>query len=148
MSKRTTTEAHKIVLQEMVRQDKKWGADREQPDYVWLLILVEEIGEVAKAILNRMFRDGPISDVDMEVIQTTAVGMQWLKDINRTGDEVEGPLPGEEEQVKRLEIMDAISSHCSWSKFDFQCNKTELTARAKYRKLARECSEWEVKVGL
>jgi NTP pyrophosphatase (non-canonical NTP hydrolase) len=138
-----------MIEEELKRQDEKWGADREQPDYVWLLILVEEIGEVAKAILERMFRDGPISDVDMEVLQTTAVGMQWLKDINNDRDKAEEEqLPGEREQMKRLEAMGIISRRCSWDKFEFTCNEKELAAREKYRELMRECSAWESKVGL
>lgn len=138
-----------MMEEEMKRQDEKWGADREQPDYVWLLILVEEIGEVAKAILERMFRDGPISDVDMEVLQTTAVGMQWLKDINRDRDEAkEKQLPGEEKQMKRLKRIEQISSRCAWHLHEYQCHKIELAARIEYRKLMHECSAWESEVGL
>lgn len=42
------------VYEERVRQEAKWGT-RDEPPGQWLTVLVEEVGEVAKAILERDF---------------------------------------------------------------------------------------------
>jgi hypothetical protein len=39
------------VLQERLRQEAKWGAQSHAPER-WLAILTEEVGEVARAILE------------------------------------------------------------------------------------------------
>lgn len=67
------------------RQDKKWGVDRSHPNEWWLLIMLEEIGEVGKAILENIFDypDASPDDVRREIIETIAVGVAWLEDIDR-----------------------------------------------------------------
>ena len=140
------SKAFELVRSEMVKQDKKWGSNRKQPDYVWLLILVEEIGEVAEAILNNLFKDGPINDVDMEVTQTTAVGMQWLK--TKTQEGGNGPLRGEGEQLTRLRLISELSPKCSWHKYEFLCDENEREGRKLYRNLMNDCANWEKEMGL
>ena len=69
----------KILLQikeERVRQDEKWGADRHLSNFLWLAILTEEVGEVAKETLENCtgLRD--------ELIQVAAAAVAWLEDID------------------------------------------------------------------
>ena len=61
----------KAIVEEMDAQDEKWGSQRELPDYVWLAILMEEVGEAAEAILKQEI-------VELEIIQIAAVACQWL----------------------------------------------------------------------
>lgn len=38
------------IISEIERQDNKWGMDRDNHPLVWLSILQEEVGELAKEI--------------------------------------------------------------------------------------------------
>ena len=52
------TDIFEEIIQERIRQDKKWG--REFPgrrDSFWYAILLEEIGEVAETILKGQAKD-------------------------------------------------------------------------------------------
>jgi NTP pyrophosphatase (non-canonical NTP hydrolase) len=42
----------KEILTECKKQDVKWGADRHLPKELWSTVLLEEVGEVARAILE------------------------------------------------------------------------------------------------
>jgi NTP pyrophosphatase (non-canonical NTP hydrolase) len=66
-----------LVTKERERQDAKWGV-QDHDDYVWLAILVEEVGEAAKAIL-----EGGMATVEKEVVQIIAVCMAWLENRER-----------------------------------------------------------------
>lgn len=72
-----------LIRQERERQDKKWGADRDQDDYVWETILTEEVGEAAESIL----KDTPAHTTE-EVIQIAAVATAWLECMLRRMGEV------------------------------------------------------------
>lgn len=64
------------VLAECERQDAKWGSNVSHSHERWLAIFIEEVGEVAKEILE--------SNQELlyqELIQTVAVGLHWLEDI-------------------------------------------------------------------
>lgn len=65
------------VIAERARQDAKWGADRRLGRGAWHLILSEEVGEVAKAALER---DPGLRD---ELIQVAAVAIAWAEAIDR-----------------------------------------------------------------
>ena len=41
------------IRHERHAQDAKWGSQREQPHRTWLVILLEEVGEVARELLER-----------------------------------------------------------------------------------------------
>lgn len=58
-------------------QDQKWGIQNHE-DQKWLTILTEEIGEVAKAILEQK-----PNEVKEELVQVTAVCVAWLEAIER-----------------------------------------------------------------
>ena len=63
-----------LIILERARQDKKWGADRELSNYVWLAILIEEVGEAGKAILDK-----DLDNLKEELIQCIAVIFAWLE---------------------------------------------------------------------
>lgn len=67
----------KISL-ERTQQESKWGIQRHNLSD-WLAILTEEIGEIAKAILENKFRDGDIEDVKKELIHAAAVIVSILE---------------------------------------------------------------------
>lgn len=48
------------VKAETIRQDKKWGADRNHHPVVWNAILTEETGEVAKEAVEFTFLEGAL----------------------------------------------------------------------------------------
>lgn len=62
------------ILEERQRQTKKWGDQSGHPDGVWSLILTEEVGEWAQAVLS-----GDIRHACEEMLQIVAVGVQWLE---------------------------------------------------------------------
>jgi hypothetical protein len=66
--------ATQAVLDERDRQDVKWGSQRRLSDQEWLTILVEEVGEAAKDILDQK-PDG----LKTEVMQVAAVALAWLE---------------------------------------------------------------------
>jgi len=70
-----------LILDERVRQDEKWGTDRSGGFYTrWLTILVEEVGEVAEAILEAPHYPGlGDKDVRAELVQVAAVAMAALE---------------------------------------------------------------------
>lgn len=73
------------VMQEMAAQDQKWGADRDDHELsTWHLILSEEVGEWAEAILH--YRDnGPKKyGLRSEIVQVAAVALQIIEDIDRS----------------------------------------------------------------
>lgn len=73
------------IALERRRQDAKWGVQNHDAPY-WLAILIEEVGEVAKAIV-----EGHMADLRTELIQVAAVVVaiiEWL-DRNRLGEKHE-----------------------------------------------------------
>jgi NTP pyrophosphatase (non-canonical NTP hydrolase) len=67
------------IENERVRQDKKWGVQNHNPDY-WMVILLEEVGEAAKAILER---DWP--GYCNELIEAAAVAVAAVESLHRNG---------------------------------------------------------------
>lgn len=62
-----------LVRNERSDQNTKWGEQNHEPAW-WLAILVEEVGELAKAILET--EQGsivPTKDIETELIQIAAV---------------------------------------------------------------------------
>jgi NTP pyrophosphatase (non-canonical NTP hydrolase) len=60
------------------RQDAKWGV-QDHTDEHWLVILTEEIGEVARA----MFEGDDPGHLDDELTQSAAVIVAWLESRKR-----------------------------------------------------------------
>jgi NTP pyrophosphatase (non-canonical NTP hydrolase) len=71
-----TEEALDLVRRERARQDAQWG-QQDHPDGTWLLIALEELGEVAYASLNL---EGCSDDnIIEELAQSAAVLVAWLE---------------------------------------------------------------------
>lgn len=66
------------IMEERYRQDNKWG-EQNHGDLYWLGILMEEVGEVAKAIIE----GDQQGETKVELIQVTAVALAWLECISR-----------------------------------------------------------------
>lgn len=64
-----------LVLQENRRQLKKWGIQDRTP-FEWLAYATEELGEMAKAISEWVYRDGPPSEVVKEAIQAATLSLK------------------------------------------------------------------------
>ena len=63
------------VADERRRQDQKWGRSFPgRPDSFWLTILMEEVGEMAEAVL-----EGKEQDIEDEAIQVAAVIFAFLE---------------------------------------------------------------------
>lgn len=59
------------IREERIRQDKKWGV-QNHADLRWLPILMEEVGELAKAINEGTMTDGELTHV-------AAVALAWME---------------------------------------------------------------------
>src|SRR2546430_8466838 len=74
----TRSEAYERVIAriatERVRQDVKWGDQVGHTDPYWLGILVEEVGETAKAIID----GSSLDEIGAELLHVAAVAVQWL----------------------------------------------------------------------
>ena len=66
------------VTEERRRQRRKWGV-QDHSAGVWLLILMEEVGELSKALLEK-----DLTQAKEELTQVCAVSLEWLESIHRT----------------------------------------------------------------
>ncbi|SOK58393.1 hypothetical protein [Yersinia phage fHe-Yen9-04] len=89
MTDHTTTKALTDVLAEMNSQDEKWGADRNQHPFLWHVILSEEVGEVAQAILHDEFGGDHAGTAREELVQVAAVALQIIEQYDRLQKENE-----------------------------------------------------------
>lgn len=69
------------VEEERDRQDKKWGENRRHSHIFWLAILMEEVGEVARAIID----GSPSLKIRNELIQVAAVCFCWIENWELVG---------------------------------------------------------------
>lgn len=69
-------DALELIKAERDRQDAKWGVDRRLPITLWFTILSEEVGEVARAILERDY-----ANLVEELTQVAAVAQAALEDV-------------------------------------------------------------------
>lgn len=78
------------IYKERDRQDLKWG-EQNWNDEWYFPILMEEIGETAKAMLENHFKamypdkypDIDVGRIRKELIETAAVALAWLECIDR-----------------------------------------------------------------
>lgn len=70
------------VKEERSKQNDKWGEQDHEAD-VWLVILFEEIGELAQAVLHDIFGDKATSTLKTELLHVAAISIQWLESIER-----------------------------------------------------------------
>ncbi len=81
--KHFSTKAIGSVITEMNRQDKKWGADRDQHPFTWQVILSEEVGEFSQAILHDEFGGHKSGTAREEMMQVAAVALQIVEYYDR-----------------------------------------------------------------
>jgi hypothetical protein len=62
-----------FVHNEVSRQNKKWGDQRDKNPHTWMVVLMEEIGEVAKSCL-----EGNVDEYIPELVQSAAVIFQMI----------------------------------------------------------------------
>jgi NTP pyrophosphatase (non-canonical NTP hydrolase) len=72
------------IIDEQARQLVKWG-EQNHTQMVWLGILAEEFGEVAKEVNELHFRVGNIENLKNELIQTAAVAVSMYESLERNG---------------------------------------------------------------
>lgn len=81
--KHSSTLALADVIAEMVRQDLKWGADRDLNPFVWASILGEEVGEFNQAILHDLYGGKNAGTCREEMVQIAAVALQIIEYYDR-----------------------------------------------------------------
>ena len=70
------------IVHERYLQTQKWGEQNHIPS-VWTDILVEEVGEVSRAILETVFGNGNWDDYRKELIQVAAVAVAMVECFDR-----------------------------------------------------------------
>jgi len=77
------------IITERTAQDAKWGEQNHSTEW-WLAILMEEVGELAQAILETHFDKNPehltkggIKNIRKEAVQCAAVAMALIECIDR-----------------------------------------------------------------
>lgn len=72
------------VLEERIRQEEKWGEQNHNP-YVYLSILMEEVGEMAQAALQTQYggKHGGLDHLREEAVQTAAVALAIVECLDR-----------------------------------------------------------------
>lgn len=78
------------VLAERQRQEEKWGEQNHNP-YIYLTILVEEVGELGQAILQTQFGGecGGWENVRKEAVHCAAVALAIIECLDRDSWEVD-----------------------------------------------------------
>lgn len=73
-----------LVADERARQNAKWG-EQTHHDFVWLAILMEEVGELAQAITQTEHGGPHAGTAKAELVQVAAVAVQWIECMERRG---------------------------------------------------------------
>lgn len=68
------------IINERGHQDHKWGIQRHSPE-LWMAILMEEVGEAAKEILEEQFSGYKSSGLYSELVQVAAVAIAILEQL-------------------------------------------------------------------
>lgn len=71
------------VMEERIRQDRKWGNQDHLSNEIWLAILTEEVGETAKTLLEYSDLMHSRELLRGEVVQVCAVALAWLEKLER-----------------------------------------------------------------
>ena len=81
---------YELIIDERTKQDLKWG-EQNHDEMKWLTILIEEVGEIGKAV-NELYpsigsalpkKKALLEDLRKELIQTAAVCVAWLEYFKR-----------------------------------------------------------------
>jgi NTP pyrophosphatase (non-canonical NTP hydrolase) len=82
MVERQTSQSRTVADVERKRQDEKWG-EQNHGDLYWLGILMEEVGELAQAVI-----EGKRLERNAELIPVAAVAVAWRECLDRRVDGV------------------------------------------------------------
>lgn len=82
MSQEQENAVQDIIL-ERVRQDRRWGPQRQHSPEHWLAILGEEYGEACEAAL-----EGDLAALRKELIQVAAVAVAASENLEREGEKI------------------------------------------------------------
>jgi len=63
------------VLHESIRQIDKWGIQEHTP-FEWMTYITEEVGELAQAISEYEYRDGPRNNIVQEAVQVATLALK------------------------------------------------------------------------
>lgn len=84
-----STAAFMSLFEERRAQDRRWGVQDYSPEW-WLAILTEEVGELAQAVLETHFHNGPayahlrgLPRIREEAVQCAAVAMAMIEALDR-----------------------------------------------------------------
>lgn len=66
---------YRAVEQENERQLDKWGIQTRSP-FEWITYLTEETGELAQAVSENIYRNGPHEDIFKEAIQVATLALK------------------------------------------------------------------------
>jgi NTP pyrophosphatase (non-canonical NTP hydrolase) len=69
------------VISERIRQDNRWGLQRHDP-LLWVAILTEEVGEVAKEVADASERALRVVEYRAELVQVAAVAVAAIESID------------------------------------------------------------------
>ena len=75
---RVSREDIELLLGEDGRQVDKWGIQVHSP-FEWLTYTAEELGELAKAISEHVYREAPCSEIFKEAIQVATLALKIAK---------------------------------------------------------------------
>lgn len=78
-SQQQTREILKEIMGERLQQENKWG-QQNHPAHWYYLILAEEVGEVAKAILENKVQ----TEYRAELVQVAAVAVAMIESLDRS----------------------------------------------------------------
>lgn len=70
------------VAAERARQDANWG-EQNHDGPLYLTVLEEEVGEVAKAILDHRYKGKAAEDIRAELVQVAAVAVAMIESFDR-----------------------------------------------------------------
>jgi NTP pyrophosphatase (non-canonical NTP hydrolase) len=70
------------VVAERARQDAKWGTQNHDP-FLYLNILMEEVGETSQAALDLRFGKGTLQHLRDEAVQAAAVALAIVECLDR-----------------------------------------------------------------
>lgn len=82
MSESSEFTALRDVIAERKRQDAKWGEQNHDP-FLYLTILMEEVGEASQAALEARFGKGSLEHLREEAVQTAAVALAIVECLDR-----------------------------------------------------------------
>src|SRR5690242_8845044 len=95
----------KDILNEVARQDVKWGKNRILKKDLWLVVMGEEYGEVAEAILNN-----DNDNYREELIQLAALCLQSVQSFDGSRETIDDV--NKNYGVKKKRLFSLISKKC------------------------------------